>query len=310
MKPSRIFGISLAVALALVTSAFFVTGFGVEGDEYETEIDVPWATTPPTIDGIITEGEWDDAEVVMIDFYPGPPNRNDTIYIYFMNDAEYLYIGIDLLPDNTTTYTTYTNTLIFDEDNNDVFEYYHPDNEGWYLVYVNNLIPESYAAKQFLWVYGFDVSPNDEDVDHVMWEFAIPIDNFIHGELELGDTVGFSVNGYASLVPTWDYPINTTGNGSWDGEYASNWAKLTLSEAPATPPTEAEGWTAGHYAMVMIGIATLILLVVFLNYKNTILTWVAEQNFRTMFLVVGTALTLLVIGILQWNYNWLSWFGL
>jgi len=313
MKRIKILGITLTVALALITSAFFVTGFGIEGDEYETDIDVPWTDVPPTIDGIIEDGEWDDAYVVMIDYYPDPPHRNDTIYIYFMNDADYLYIAVDLLPDNTTDAGDFC-ALLFDEDDNDLWENFLPDNEAWYMVNVYNysgdLMPEGWGSKPFLWAYGFDVSPNDEDVEHVMWEFAIPISNFIHGELELGETVGFSINGYGTLSPEWDFPINTTANVSWDGEDASDWAKLTLAEAPAPPPTVVEGWTAAQYAMVMIGIGTLILLVVFLNYKKTILEWVANGEFRKMAMAVGTPLVLQVLGILQWHYDWLSWFGL
>lgn len=302
------------VMVALVSiSSVAVIGLGIEGDNYDDELDIAWAEIPPTVDGDIDVGEYTNATVVDIDFYPDPPHRNDTIYIYFMNDADWLYIAVDLLPDNTSDDGDYC-YIAFDEDNNDEWEAVSPNNEAFYVIYIEEelvraeaegLIAGAESTKPFIWASDFTKTVNDDDVNHRVWEFAIPLSNFIHGELDLGDTVGMCAFGYGTLAPAWDYPINSTED---DYDDATNWAELTLATEPV--PAQETGLTADEYAMIMIGIATVILMVVVLFYKETIVKWIAENDFKMMFIVFGISLGLLVFGILQWYYDWLAWLGL
>ncbi len=52
-----------------------------------------WATVIPVIDGVFGPGEWDDAAVVDLLTVPGNPMEG---YWYIKNDAQYLYMLVDL----------------------------------------------------------------------------------------------------------------------------------------------------------------------------------------------------------------------
>lgn len=61
------------------------------------EIYSPWATSPPTIDGILSSGEWENAWTANI----ADTGIVSNVTLYVMNDAQYLYLAVD--DENDTT---------------------------------------------------------------------------------------------------------------------------------------------------------------------------------------------------------------
>lgn len=310
MNKNIMYGITATFVVAVLLFSSFVIADGEEGDNYETEIDSVWASTPPTLDGVINEGEWDESAMTNIDFFPDPPHRNDTIYIYFMNDAEWLYIGVDLLPDNTTDEGDYVGAF-FDEDNNGVFNLYAPQLEDYYAYGIANMSDDDdeylvpmllESSNGFMYSADFDTSVNDDDVDHRMWEFKIPLSNFKQGELELGDTIGVHLEGYGTLSPTWVYPLDTNYS------VATDWAEITLAEEEVEPIED--GYTAEDYGVIMMGFGTVIAVLLTLFYKETELKWIGEGNMKAYLIAKGVTVALLLLGLLQYYYDWLSWLGL
>ena len=294
----------MSIAIAPMTAM----GFGLAGDDYEIEIDSAWTDLPPTLDGDITADEYDNATVVSFDFYPDPPHRNDTIYIYFMNDADFLYIAVDLLPDNSSDDGDYC-FLAFDEDDNDEFEEADPDNEDWYVISVetsvtrtetSGLVAYPYGSNDFLFGADYTTTVNDGTVKHRVWEFAIPISNFAEGDLDLGDTVGFSACGYGTLAPTWTYPINYTDD---DPDDATNWTKLTLAEAPSV--VVVSGWTQYDYAMVILIISLIISLLMLVGWTK-MQEYIAEGDEKYVWLIFGINALFIFFGLLQVYWNWVG----
>ncbi|MFH1737524.1 MAG: sugar-binding protein [bacterium] len=84
------------------------------------ELTSVWVSTPPTLDGVMEEGEWDSAATVEIDATdttrPGVatsdsntldrqqtrgiiPYSSNHATVYFMNDADYIYVAVDVTDD-------------------------------------------------------------------------------------------------------------------------------------------------------------------------------------------------------------------
>jgi len=322
----------MCMAIAPATTVLGATGdIDTDGDGYTTDIDSGWATVPPVIDGDIDNGEWSDAFVVYFDYEGYPSHLNDTIYEYFMNDADFLYIGIDICPDNTYDEDDWIE-LYFDEDDNDEYEPYEPDLEAMYhfhrgifwewfggggepitLSAEPPTFPLEYDPynitfwgwKPCLYASDFDDSINS-DTDHVMWEFAIPISNFIHGELELGDTVKYGNFGYGTL-PFWSYP-DAVEYPNWDEEDSSAWANITFATAPVVPVET--GYTAEEYGMMMIGIGFVIALILALLFKSTYQQWIEAGQWNYVYMGMGVPLLIMGLGLLQWMYDWLGMLGL
>lgn len=300
---------TMLVVFALAMPTIASIGMEIEGENYEFEIDAGWAAVAPTIDGEIDEDEYANATVIDMEYYSNSTtNRNDTIYIYFMNDNDWLYIAVDVLPDNTSTEGDFC-YIAFDEDNNDEWEPDLPDFEAWYGVetvnYSGELIIVSDSLKPLLYAGGQTTTMNDDEEDHAVWEFAIPLSAFIYGELETGDTVGIAMMGGGSLPDVWDYPINISQENETDAEL---WTKLTLAIEP--PVVVEEETDAGTYGMMFIGIGAVILLMLVVFYKETFVKWIGDGNYKLMFIVFGLDILLLFLGLLQWYYDWLGWLGI
>ncbi|MBN2029806.1 T9SS type A sorting domain-containing protein [bacterium] len=95
------------------------------------EIMSGWSGTPPTIDGLITPGEWAGATSINI----ANPYAPSAITLYVKNDADNLYIAID---DSNDINNDPGNLLgiIFDENNDDMWDTGGPSGEG--LITINN----------------------------------------------------------------------------------------------------------------------------------------------------------------------------
>ncbi len=94
MRPRRIF-VCMLCAMLLTSILTFVP---VARAAYPASVDSDWTGTPPTVDGSIAAGEWDNATV--IDLAEIPMNRIPA-HLLAMNDANFLYLCYDAAGDRT-----------------------------------------------------------------------------------------------------------------------------------------------------------------------------------------------------------------
>jgi hypothetical protein len=83
----------LLVGLMVLTTGFTLVPFVSAGPVVNTA----WTSTPPTIDGRFTQGEWHNIQISMT--FPDYPIEG---YAYFMNDNSNLYVLVDAVGDKTT----------------------------------------------------------------------------------------------------------------------------------------------------------------------------------------------------------------
>ncbi|MBD3212245.1 MAG: hypothetical protein GF311_06515 [Candidatus Lokiarchaeota archaeon] len=158
----------LFLGMFLTLCFSMLTGIAVKG-EINT-LKSYKATITPTIDGTFTEAEWADAYHTSFYHEPNPISNhpNDTIHIYIKNTQDKLYILFDDLPDNTSE--NYDNFYIYFDCNydnlNDSNIKMHLDRDQ-----ENGDIGNSMVQ----WVMGFGISPNKQDRNHTIMEFAINI---------------------------------------------------------------------------------------------------------------------------------------
>jgi outer membrane protein assembly factor BamB len=84
-----------------------------------------WTSQPVTIDGILGEGEWEDATVLDI----ANPYTGSPLLLYVKNDSRFLYLAAD---DPNDAILDLYNILgvLFDRDNNDAWDAGLPSDEG------------------------------------------------------------------------------------------------------------------------------------------------------------------------------------
>lgn len=97
-KRSALEKIPILALILMISSVCLVAS--TKAHEPGFEINSPWATSPPTIDGTITLEEWENAWTA--DITNTGILSNVTLYI--MNDARYLYIAVE--DENDTTLLT------------------------------------------------------------------------------------------------------------------------------------------------------------------------------------------------------------
>ena len=164
-----------------------------------------WARVMPSIDGAFGTTEWSDATVV--DMLEADPANELEAYTYFKNDADYLYICVDVPDDTTEDYYDAT-TISFDTGHDAEYTADHDDTfmiEGGTTVHFvsdgswggfdqhckpfNTGLPlHSGLAGD----WGFGPSPNS-GVDHRIYEYRIPLALLLASP---GDTLGFGMDGY------------------------------------------------------------------------------------------------------------------
>ncbi len=176
-----------------------------------------WAPIPPTIDGKATSGEWDTAYMNSVLLYDFMGNPEYTIYLWAMNDAEYLYFRIqwtDLTHDEDGF------VIFFDEDNNG----------NWANFGVENAFMGYRNASGFYWLDGY-ADLNDLIIDAgtqdgaanlsyngfvYLLEIAIPIGSTDQEDIQpgAGSTIGIALMNinHSTILDT--CPYNTLNNQS------------------------------------------------------------------------------------------------
>jgi len=341
MKKTQLMTLLVVVMALAVSPMIAMAGTKDEGTGYETEFTSGWLGLPPTVDGDIDINEYANATVVEIDYEVADDVNftDETIYLYFGNDANWLYMAFDICYMNYTD-DTMGIEMAFDEDNDDEFEYDFDDgNEQWVYLWTESegfpfseggddqlkvkdepgtfgavgdppvtlvFDAESFNASMFsnkpiLYAVGFDETVNC-DTDHVIMEFAIPLSNMKNGEMELGDIFRFGVfGGLDSGDEEWSYPIDV----EISEEDSSDWAEITL----ATTVVVTAGYSAVDYALMMIGIGFIILLIMTLGFKDWVMEQIAEDKHKMIIVIYAISTLLVGLGLLQAVYDWLGALG-
>jgi hypothetical protein len=125
-------------------------------------IHATWTSSPPTIDGVFTPGEWSGPQIVF-----EAPTYDETYvlptYAYFVNDASNLYVMVDAVGD------------IVDDSSDECLMWFNYDGQGYAL---NEVKIEGKSGTEttapFHAKIGFGSSPNGA-VDHKIYEFSIPL---------------------------------------------------------------------------------------------------------------------------------------
>lgn len=194
--------ISLAVVLALALSFGLVAVPMVRPVEANAVIYSNWATTVPTIDGVYGPDEWSDAAVV--DLQAADPDNEIEAYVYFKNDAGFLYVLIDVAGD--TTEGEDESTLSFDTGHDAAHTDGHDDTFSWHFEEWDHWVWDSTAGEHvpcchfdptlplhagLAGAMGFGSSPNS-GTNHVIYEYQIPLPLILASP---GDTIGFAMDG-------------------------------------------------------------------------------------------------------------------
>ncbi len=87
--------ISILALILMISSAYVVVSTKAHAPGFE--IYSPWVTSPPTIDGIISPEEWENAWTADI----ADTGIVSNVTLYVMNDARYLYLAVDDKNDTT-----------------------------------------------------------------------------------------------------------------------------------------------------------------------------------------------------------------
>lgn len=196
-------------------------------------IDSTYTTSPPTIDGVISPGEWSNAMDITLNGYNSPSNTIDG-QLYVLNCNADLYVAI-VLDDSTESNDDWA-MVDFDQDHDhtattggeDAMDYYY----GAYLDYY--------------WDGGWWAGDiGDSGTNHgsgarthsngqYTYEFTKPLDSGEAKDISLahGDVVGFRIEVWDHDVhDNYRYPQDTVDavTSRWD-----EWADLTIASATAT----------------------------------------------------------------------------
>lgn len=215
------------------------------------EINCPETTTAPTIDGVFSAGEWDDASATPVEFlFLTDENLTGTFYTKYDSGSLYVALVIDDPGDAETDDEFW---LEFDEGHTGTLS----DGDSGVAVYGNGTC---------YWDFWYNESYGDWDDDTVddcdflhaagivgdthVWEFAIPFDVGDMEDLDItptpGMTIGINLQYYDNNTG-WDgyYNGDTDGYDDWPDEGVEDdspyedpslWADLNFGTPPAPVP--------------------------------------------------------------------------
>jgi hypothetical protein len=301
MKTTTIFGCAVALALVLSFSSIVtLAGTMEEGENYVDEFTAEYMTVAPTIDGVIDTNEWGSTYIdVEYTVENDTAYTNESVFIYFGNDADYLYIALDFgymtnADENDSAMVIWA--IDVDSDGS-------VDIETAVEPYGAVMIAQNYSMTAFSWsgaysMGGFGESVNFDD-EHYMIEIVVPLTMFEEDEF------GFAANADVDEGnETFQYPIGEDVSDILVGEIdADDWAVITLADVPAD---EEEATTSDTYALIMLGVGTVIFAVLLIAHKETIYKWIARGDDKYVLISFALGVIMLVLGILQMMYDWLG----
>ncbi len=174
-----------------------------------TTFTAPYTSSPPTIDGILSPGEWSGATQLQIYFEPTSYHPPDYINVFLLCQNDALYIAYDVLPDDTT------------EPGDQAFIFLDLNNNGTEDVWLtfgrsggfSKQLIDGTNLINLVWDFDFGFTTTDLEPDriHTTFELMVKINR---ADTFTGDAtftalpfanspVGILFSGYGTLSPTW-----------------------------------------------------------------------------------------------------------
>jgi hypothetical protein len=218
-------GIMLALLSATVSATTFYGN--------ESELWCYKAESAPTIDGVISSGEWTDGDHIYWYYTPETNHRDANIYIYAKWDDTAIYVGVDLCPDNSSENGDYCYVFL-DEDHDGDWGYGDTHDHYFYVAgssptdgTVASKNDSGYATDDDVPIaMGYDTSPN-ANYNHRMIEFQINLTAINYTTPP--STMGILVTGYGTLAPNYFSTDGANATNYDDNETVANWTDLKLS---------------------------------------------------------------------------------
>ena len=187
-----------------------------------------------TVDGAIGSREWADAESMQWWFEPESEHKDAYIYVYAKWDgSNYLYLMVDLCPDNSTEEEDYCGWYL-DEDHNSMFGYGTAKYEHYGTVYGDDTTSlwsfhdppetgaEDYDDLPFAIGYG--------KTDKVAWNHRIIEFKIALSFINQTSTMGLLILGYGTLSPTYFSTEGANSTNYESNETCLNWTDLKLRD--------------------------------------------------------------------------------
>jgi len=242
MKKS-VLGICIAVVMiALIVAPVEAHAEGVSLSAF--------TSTPPTIDGTMSPGEWAAADT--INFVSTDQTIAHTLYV--MNDMNNLYIAV-LREDTTPATAADWVTFIFDNNNNGVIETGDDRISAMLALgspvfsdaFYSGAIPVSDEGWQYEGTVDGSASVGAQGT-YTIFEISHPLDSGDYGfvdwqqtmagphdfNLNFGDTVGFNIETYDSSCDLGDWPVHHPP--VWDFNWAMGFGDIIIAAPPIAPP--------------------------------------------------------------------------
>jgi hypothetical protein len=235
----KIFSLMItSIIIILVGSKIF---YAVPETSAQSNVTLSAALTKSvTVDGVISSGEWSDADHISayIEDVPGTFYRK-ILVLYVKNDADYLYIAAQVDDFYASFWDGINFYMYFDNDNDgkselgdDVLNIYYDGSGIWdnYIVKIG-----SHANDQQQDIEGAinHTSPFVGDWGTYTMEIKHPFNSgeFSDISLSIGDTVGFMF-----AMGTINATTQEWMEFNWPSVLASEWAKIVIAKV-SQPPT-------------------------------------------------------------------------
>lgn len=228
----------VAASLVVIATIFPVSpSFGHSGDVLSA-----WSITTPTIDGVISTGEWVDAAVV--DFTLSYCSESHDVTLYVKNDDTYLYLAAVVRNEEYSNlaemYHDFAN-FYFDNNNNGVTDV---GEDGLAIRFDNTVFRDTYNPTGVNgWSYSDDsdggtndivgavshTNPVADGIGDYTFEYRHPLnsaDDSHDFSLSAGDTVGFRFS-----FPDGEAPCQPVGY-HWPSSSPAGYADIVIASEP------------------------------------------------------------------------------
>ena len=202
------------------------------------KINSSYTETPPTIDGVISEGEWANPIPITLNGYNTPENTKEGL-LYIMNDNNNLYVAV-VIPDVAQEAGDYL-MLDFDQGNDHNATNGDEDACGFNVSQLITGYVDCYWNGTIGW-WDTDATSHGNGAmnysnGNYTYEFSKPLNSGDAQDMSVnpGDTIGFRIETYdLALGDRYRYPQNTVYA---DTTRWNEWADLVVSVSPTPTPT-------------------------------------------------------------------------
>ena len=200
-----------------------------------------WASVTPTIDGVLSSGEWNDA-----DSLPCTTTGGVDCIVYVKNDAGNMYFAVMTKDSTLSQDTKGTDSvwLYFDNDHDGLGPEDGDDIVGW-VGYQSEGFRDGYSAGTYVWSRDIDDRGTSDgsavatgDGTYNYFEISHPLDSRDDAHdfsLSFGDTVGFGIR----------ISIDGFDRGWWPSSIPSDWLNIEVAARAQTYPFKIYSFPSG-----------------------------------------------------------------